>query len=247
MEKQPQGNLKEQIVNTVHELLVRNLQLAQGAKNAFETDDSDATEIVAALQLSEGISHTVRDILGSDNEHIIFSRDHNSIGSQEDMVASAGNVLPEDNKLEEERNEPKTFGELLTLKLDQALPDKEEFTRKELQGFTSGAYGSIKFFKSQENKTFSRNEAIAVLQKFLTLPDKRQEHAESFTKKMFRKPYMKIPAGTLDEWSAQIGRDWKETPQVNFQTRMEIIGLNRLKALNLPPKDKPLFQSLNPF
>lgn len=255
MEKeQLQHRLKEHIINSFHDLLARNSDLAKAVQDAVEIGDFDVAEISAALQLSEGISRTVREVIGGVEEHVIFSRDHIStdqplpqeiqpevhLGQQQvgpTPLIQQGIVLEGVQEILGQQEKPKTFGELLVQKLDRALPEKQEFTRQELCSFTENIRGTKGIFESHGGSEFNREESIKILQEVLSSPGGNLKQKRRYSRQAIFLSFPRMqPSIFLDEWSSTIEHDWSETPEVNFEEAMQIRGLLMMGKLNLPPK-----------
>lgn len=146
-------------------------------------------------------------------------------------------MIKQEEDLEYEEK-PKNFGELLALKLDKMLPDEKEFfTRKELESFTSGILGSKETLNSHVGITFSRKNSIEILQSVLTTRIRvKSTPKESYDRNLLLRTFRELKADSLNEWSSKIRHDWEETPEVIFTEAMQIRGLSMLGRLKLPPK-----------
>lgn len=232
----PHNKLRKKIAGSIRDLLVQNAQFAQDAKEAFERDDFDPDEVSVVLQLGEGISQTVRTVFETGRTRVLFSRDHNAADQQETLLLESATVSTQNNGTEIEENGPKTFSELLTLKLYQRLPDQPKFTRRELEIFTPNIKGAKSIFNSYQGSTFSREDTLKILQQVLTTPREHLRRTEEFNRRTLLASFPSVKSTVLDKWSSEIGHDWTNKPNIDFQTAMQVRGLSMLEKLNLPSK-----------
>lgn len=249
MEIEPQQDrLKDLMSSTYLEILSRNRELLEGVgeafKKAFETGDFDASVVSAALYLIEHLSGTLREGVDNGIENVIFSKDHSlkdqpliQVQDNQSIIRLEDQRVDLSSKPEDTFIEPQTFGDLLFLRLDKALPDgQESFTREELERFAGDIRAAKEILESKPGVSFSREETRKILQQILTTPGPNSTHKNSFNKLSLMQTFSGLRANILNEFSSEIGHDWSKTPTVDFDTAMQIRGLGMLGKLKLPPK-----------
>lgn len=254
MEKEKTG---DKLKAAYLEILRRNRELSESVdetfKKAFETSEFDTPTVSASLYLIERLSRMLREDVDNGIENVIFSRDQISenlpllkeIQPELHLVPQEVESTPliEQGVLEgaqqilEHQEKPKTFGELLVLRLNKALPDEKKFfTNEEIESFAPGLRGVKKVINLKEGTSFDREGTIAILKQILTTSGKELKHTGSFDRKAILKSFPAVRTNTLKEWSSEIGHGWSTTPEVSFDEAMQIRGLSMLQRLNLPAK-----------
>lgn len=219
-----QGNLEQDVQNSARELLRRSLTLTQGALQALEQGDNKAP-VSAALQLAEGLNHTVRLVVDGNGQHVIFSK--------EDVPVSVSRNGARTQGLKEYREgqESNPFGELLVLEIKKALGDKQTFSKEDLKKIVGRTHGAKGIINSEDRTNFDQQQAISLLQTILAKPNKKTEERLVFTKSGLLTKFFYIPLrkDDLEHWSTTARHDWEKNPQVDFTTAMQIRGLAILK------------------
>lgn len=240
MEKeQGQGeNLGNEVRKSVRELLERSRDLTAGALGALEDNGNpDIPVITAALQLSEGLNATVRGVMGGGNtEHVIFSQNQYPQNEQVATLKYTSTTRHDLPTARENGNKPKTFGELLKVKIGEFLLDQQEFTKQEIYQFVKNVRGVRNILTKESRHKFNKEEVTLILAKILTTPFRVTEEKLK-TKRSYSQRDLAITFGShftlenLARWSKEIGHDWIDKPEVDSDTAMQIRGLGMLEKL----------------
>lgn len=148
---------------------------------------------------------------------------------------------PETNEVSAKQVEinehPKTFSELLLLRIDRKiLPEGQtSFTKQELKNLTKGVSGKKEVFGQFNKKTLSREEAIEMIERIFRF-HKKPRTKDSDQKKRYGITYFlrhtRLEAKWLDGWTDIIGWDWEENKTIEDPKEIKaILGLVRLENL----------------
>lgn len=233
------GNLGNEVRESVRELLERSRDLTAGALGALGDDDNpqDIPTITAALVLSEGLNRTVREALGGSGEHVIFSADQQH--PQDGQITTPEPILgtrPDLSTARENEDKPKTFGELLRVRIREFLPDQQEFTKQDIFQLVKNIRGAKKILAKESRRKFNKGEVTLILARVLTTPSRVAEEKLK-TKQFYNQRDLAITFGShftlenLARWSKEIGHDWIDKQEVDSDTAMQIRGLGMLEKL----------------
>ena len=236
MVERESSSLAQNIMTTCVGAMKGNIKLSDDIRNALEGGDFDPAQVSAALQLIEGMSRAVREVIDNKpgKEQAIFAALPPLDGQVVEEVDLPAVSLSAPKENSEEK--PKTFGELLTLKLDKALPDgQEQFTREDLRVILGGIKDSNSILKKQKESMFNRETTVRILTEILTTPRSPLKNDRRFSRMELMLDFT-VRASEIDRWSDDVGHVWSKEKTVDSATAVWIRGLGKLKKLNIPPK-----------
>lgn len=216
------GKLREAMVGALRGLAEKNAQLAGLVRDELSDNGLPSLpEVIAALGMISELASAGKTILAESG--VIFD----------------GKSLPESEmKLEERISPPKTFGELLRLRIDESLPaEVEQFKKKDLLGFSgsvSRTRGAIKDLGLSGQKLFSREQVIEVVEKTLTSSGKVEVGQKDYNYSRLGNAF-RVSREQLDEWSRIVGHNWRLQTRVDKETALAIRGLAVLDKLTKKP------------
>lgn len=192
-------------------------------------------EVVATLAWIRGLAEVGEKFIGQYGG-VIYTGDGAKSG--ETVIGTAAVVTPAGTKTEaeganpERDGRPTTFGELLQLRIDQALPRKKQFMWEDLSKYAiRGGIKSVKEKGLLNKKKFSRQEAAVIVWRLLTSPTAVLAKREGdYTKKQAISSF-RLHKDQLDGWCKEIGYVWEKNDAVDFETAMQIRGLGYLEDI----------------
>ncbi|MDP3998274.1 MAG: hypothetical protein Q8P89_01500 [bacterium] len=223
------STLRESVDNTLAQIG----KLGQGLVRTVEAGQVGQfrPEVVAALAWIRGLAEAGEKFIGQYGG-VIYDGDGAKSG--ETVIGAAAVALTE-TKAKAEGTEPErvgrptTFGELLQLRINQALPRKKQFIWEDLSKYA--IRGGIKSVKEQgllNKKKFSRQEAAVIVWRLLTSPTATLATRESYAKKQAINSF-RLHKDQLDKWCNEIGYVWGKNDEVDFETAMQVRGLGYLE------------------
>lgn len=247
--------LRDTMVESVRQLLERNSELSQQILNSIKNGNTEGvpSEVIAALQFTEVLSRTSRTIL-EDQGSVIFVRK----SEEEELPQKREVALPVVNEVdkkepgipaaerdgwEEAGARPRTFKELLKIKIDQFLPqDRSLMTEAELVGLLDNYQDVKKAITSlgipKETREFLRGEAIEISQVCLTRQPDRTKPQVEYDRTRILQSLGGVHASDLDQWAEEIGFNWLKEPIIGAESFIQIRGLSQLRKL-VAKREKP--------
>jgi len=223
---QAESGPRVEIARAVRDLLKQTCRIAEAGLRDIDDGQRqvDPDELTDAFLSIEQIGHAGFEIL-KDRGSLIFPGDR---VTPETARQEAGVVTKEEK--------PKTFAELLRIRIDEALPEgKDDFRRDELREFlqnnrgTSRAIVAAGFSKSRYR--FSRDQATQIIWRYLTTSRRRFVVRESYDRNQVRTTFFLGNVKLLNELSAIVGHDWSRQQTVDYQTAMQLRGLALLEGI----------------
>ncbi|MBI2031072.1 MAG: hypothetical protein HYT08_00480 [Candidatus Levybacteria bacterium] len=212
-------------------LLEQSKNLIGEISETIDANPSDQIpEITAALQFTEDTSRLARTMIEA-HGGVIFSRDE--INHQ--PISDPSPTTPRGEGTKPVSDRPKTFAELLKLRIDtKLLPfGHASFTLQELEDISGSKQGVKKAKKKsgfkKEKRFFSREETIELLQALFSTPVQKGPRKEQYSKLNVIQNITRAPK--LNELSAEIEFYWKKDTQIDHDTAMQIRGLVQLDKL----------------
>ncbi len=218
------------IADSIIEVTERSSIILESIKQALRDDGSiDVDAITAAFDLNEQMSHALREFLERRGP-VVFA---DGVSAQPAEVLEKGQVRGEEDPVG-----LRTFGELLTSKIDQQLLEegKDVFTKKEIFDAAKNREAVRKAAKeegfSAHKLNFSREDAIKILHRvFITPSAAFRRGSELLSRKEVIASFTVGKSNLIDELSSEIGFDWQQNQSVGLQTAMEIRGLVQLHRI----------------
>ena len=203
------------------EIITKVSILAKTTENALTEGTSSPIEIAAALHMISKLSEA-----GSN----IYSQEQSATTSSNPSKAKTV-FKAETHKNKEKENGPKTFEELLQLKIKGLLkPDEDTITKERLLEILKGKRKNIYSKDSVDDlflnkKSIAKEQAIGVIETILTESSKHLFlPEETFTRTKLMRTFG-IHANQLNDWAMESGYDWNANPAVDRRTAIVIHGL----------------------
>lgn len=230
----PQGeSLKDAISEVVVSVIEQNNRLGLIVVNTISNGKiTDPNELIAALLLMEKLSVTSRELIEAKGETIFSNNGAKPI----DSVFEKPQEIPnEENKEPTEKDGPKSFSELLDVRIDEFLPDSDFIKKSQIKAIlknnsTVKRISQDLGFPPKKGK-FTREEATLITREFLRKPSGIMRKQDKYTYQEIKSSLFIGRGAKLNEFSDEIGFHWIENPTIDFATMKDIRGLVALDKL----------------